>query len=99
MNARVRNHSDPGDLTHVQHRVVSGGGAELTVNQGLLNLSLVSHNCIGVISVFVFPLKNDGLTKWSILVHWLVQGLSGNKDTLSIILGSLKLDAGLIRSG
>lgn len=38
------------------------------------------------------------LTKWSVLEDWLVQRLSSNKDTLSIILGSLKLDAGLIRS-
>jgi hypothetical protein len=39
------------------------------------------------------------LTKWTVLEDWLVQWLSGNKDTLSIILGGLKLDAGFISSG
>jgi len=38
------------------------------------------------------------LTKWAVLEDWLVQWLSSNKDTLGIILGSLKLDAGLISS-
>jgi len=54
MNERVRSHSDPGDL-HTVNTKSEGCGAELTVNQGLLNLSLVSHNCVDVVSMFIFP--------------------------------------------
>jgi len=93
----------PRRSSYGQYKVVSGErcGPGLTINQGLLNLSLTGHNCVGVVSKLSFRLAYMalGLTEWSVLDYRLVQRLSSDKNTLSIILGCLNLDAGLISSG
>src|SRR5258706_5132138 len=55
-NERVRSRSDPGGLGMVNTVVsVEYCRAELTINQGLLNLSLIGHNCMDAVSIFIFP--------------------------------------------